>query len=182
MKTDKHLLYFIGVEFGETFSECFYICYDNTVRVGDLVVVPTYDGEERKATVVSAVYCTSDDTPVPLEKVKCVIRKLLPDCGDVHVSENVNSAPSATFGNTTFDMYVEPDEPEYDFGGEEDLDSDDWEDIADDLVLEDDEEDEYIYVAAAPEEEETYESMEEARVTRKIVKSILDPDNSEGKK
>lgn len=97
MKTDKHLLYFIGVEFGETFSECFYICYDNTVRVGDLVVVPTYDGEERKAAVVSAVYCTSDDTPVPLEKVKCVIRKLLPDCGDVHVSENVNSALSATF-------------------------------------------------------------------------------------
>jgi hypothetical protein len=146
MKTEMHLLYYIGVKFGETFPESFYICYDNSVRVGDRVVVTAYNGEEKTVTVVSALYCTADDTPVPLEQTKCVIRKVLPDCGTANSTQSVNSVspvmnsvPTATaFNNSSFGTYYDSDESDYDSDGYDDFGSDDLDDF-DDMDFDSDE-------------------------------------------
>ena len=140
MKTDMHLLYYIGGKFGETFPESFYICYDNSVRVGDRVVVSAYNGEEKTVTVVSALYCTADDTPVPLEQTKCVIRKVLPDCVTANTAQSVcsafpvmNSVPTVTaFNNGSFGTYYDSAESDYDSDGDVDFGTDDFDDIDDD--------------------------------------------------
>ena len=67
---------YCGVEFGENSSMYHYITDDDSIDVGDAVIVPVgKNNREVKAFVTEKQYCNKDDVPYPLSKVKKIIRK-----------------------------------------------------------------------------------------------------------
>ena len=70
---------YLSVSFGDTYKTYYYKTEDNSIDVGDLVVVPVgTDGKERIVKVVKKEYFQSSSLPMPFEKVKAVIEKLIP--------------------------------------------------------------------------------------------------------
>ena len=70
---------YLSVSFGDTYKTYYYKTEDNSIDVGDLVVVPVgIDGKERIVKVVKKEYFQAASLPMPLEKVKAVIEKLIP--------------------------------------------------------------------------------------------------------
>ena len=70
---------YLSVSFGDTYKTYYYKTEDNSIDVGDLVVVPVgTDGKERIVKVVKKEYFQAASLPMPLEKVKAVIEKLIP--------------------------------------------------------------------------------------------------------
>lgn len=68
---------YCGVEFGDYSSIYHYITDDDSIEVGDAVIVPVgKNNREVKAYVAEKQYCSKDDVPYPLSKVKKIIRKL----------------------------------------------------------------------------------------------------------
>jgi hypothetical protein len=65
---------FCSVEFTEGGKSYYYISDDDTIEVGDLVIVPV-GKDEHTATVevVNIEYFTEDETPLPIEKAKHII-------------------------------------------------------------------------------------------------------------
>ena len=70
---------YLSVSFGDAYKTYYYKTEDNSIDVGDLVVVPVgTDGKERIVKVVKKEYFQAASLPMPFEKVKAVIEKLIP--------------------------------------------------------------------------------------------------------
>ena len=70
---------YLSVSFGDTYKTYYYKTEDNSIDVGDLVVVPVgTDGKERIVKVVKKEYFQASSLPMPFEKVKTIIEKLVP--------------------------------------------------------------------------------------------------------
>lgn len=70
---------YLSVSFGDNYKTYYYKTEDNSIDVGDLVVVPVgTDGKERIVKVVKKEYFQESSLPMPFEKVKAVIEKLIP--------------------------------------------------------------------------------------------------------
>lgn len=67
---------YLSVTFFESHKRYYYQTNDNSINVGDYVVVPVgEEGKERIVEVREKEYYKKDDVPMPLEKVKTVIEK-----------------------------------------------------------------------------------------------------------
>ncbi len=63
------------VEFKNSGKFYCYLCEDESIKKGDLVVVPTFFGKDTIAKIIGIEYFDEDDLPFPLEKMKKVIKK-----------------------------------------------------------------------------------------------------------
>lgn len=69
---------FLSVRFGEYGKTYYYLTEDDTIQVGDQVVVPVgNEGKERIVEVAKKEYYSSDRVPMPIEKVKNIIGKFI---------------------------------------------------------------------------------------------------------
>lgn len=69
---------FLSVRFGEYGKTYYYLTEDDTIQVGDQVVVPVgSEGKERIVEVAKKEYYSSDRVPMPIEKVKIIIGKFI---------------------------------------------------------------------------------------------------------
>ncbi len=67
---------YLSVSFGDGYKTYYYKTEDDSIEVGDLVVVPVgNDGKERIVKVVKKEYYQADALPMPFEKVKDVSEK-----------------------------------------------------------------------------------------------------------
>ncbi|MDD6789962.1 MAG: hypothetical protein PUE04_07650 [Lachnospira sp.] len=74
VSADRQMLRFARVRFNHSGRGYDYLCSDESVQAGDKVIVPGYDGETQ-AEVVKVFTRAEDDTDLPFEKYKSVIRK-----------------------------------------------------------------------------------------------------------
>ena len=69
---------FLSVRFGEYGKTYYYLTEDDTIQVGDQVVVPVgSEGKERIVEVAKKEYYSSDRVPMPIEKVKSIVGKFI---------------------------------------------------------------------------------------------------------
>ena len=67
---------FCSVVFSESGKEYYYQTEDDTLEVGDKVIVPAgRDNEEKEVVITQISYFTKETLPMPLEKVKRILRK-----------------------------------------------------------------------------------------------------------
>ena len=75
-KTNDYI--FLSVRFGEYGKTYYYLTEDDTIQVGDQVVVPVgSEGKERIVEVAMKEYYSSDRVPMPIERVKSIIGKFI---------------------------------------------------------------------------------------------------------
>lgn len=75
-KTNDYI--FLNVRFGEYGKTYYYLTEDDTIQVGDQVVVPVgSEGKERIVEVAKKEYYSSDRVPMPIEKVKSIVGKFI---------------------------------------------------------------------------------------------------------
>ena len=75
-KTNDYI--FLSVRFGEYGKTYYYLTEDDTVQVGDQVVVPVgSEGKKRIVEVAKKEYYSSDRVPMPIEKVKSIVGKFI---------------------------------------------------------------------------------------------------------
>lgn len=75
-KTNDYI--FLSVRFGEYGKTYYYLTEDDTIQVGDQVVVPVgSEGKERIVGVAKKEYYSSDRVPMPIEKVKSIVGKFI---------------------------------------------------------------------------------------------------------
>ena len=68
----------------EGFFPAYYISDDDSIQVGDFVIVPAgKDNHEAVVEVVKKEYFTEEDVPLPMEKTKHIIRKCTEDDFDL---------------------------------------------------------------------------------------------------
>ncbi len=73
----KSDIIYCGIEFGEYSSIYHYITDDDSIEVGDTVIVPVgKNNREVEGYVAEKKYCPKEDVPYPLSKVKKIIRKI----------------------------------------------------------------------------------------------------------
>ncbi len=71
---------YCSVEFDEGYKSYYYITDDETIEVGDYVIVPAgKDNHHAVVEVVNIEYFTEDDVPLPVDKTKRIIRKCTDD-------------------------------------------------------------------------------------------------------
>ena len=76
VKRSKQDYMYCSVEFEEGYKTYYYISDDDTIEVGDYVVVPAgKDNHHAIVEVVEIEYFPEADVPLPLEKTKHIIRK-----------------------------------------------------------------------------------------------------------
>lgn len=76
VKRSKRDYMYCSVEFEEGYKTYYYISDDDTIEVGDYVVVPAgKDNHHAIVEVVEIEYFPEADVPLPLEKTKHIIRK-----------------------------------------------------------------------------------------------------------
>lgn len=67
---------FCSVSFDEGYKSYYYLTDDDSITVGDFVVVPTgKDNHEAIVEVVNIEYFSKENVPLPIEETKCIIRK-----------------------------------------------------------------------------------------------------------
>ncbi len=67
---------FLSVRFGDYGKTYYYLTDDDSIEVGDKVIVPVgTDGTERIVEVAKIQYFSADSVPMPIEKVKSVLGK-----------------------------------------------------------------------------------------------------------
>ncbi len=67
---------FLSVRFGEYGKTYSYLTEDDTIQVGDQVIVPVgSEGKERIVEVAKKEYYAADKVPMPIEKVKSIVEK-----------------------------------------------------------------------------------------------------------
>lgn len=67
---------FCSVEFNEGGKRYYYISEDDTIEVGDFVIVPVgMDAHTATVEVVDIEYFSEENAPFPIEKAKYIIRK-----------------------------------------------------------------------------------------------------------
>lgn len=71
---------FCSVEFEEGGKSYYYLTDDDTLKIGDTVLVPTgKDGRTATVEIINIEYYSEDNVPFPLDKAKRVIRKFTDD-------------------------------------------------------------------------------------------------------
>lgn len=63
------------VEFKNSGKLYCYLCEDESIKKGELVVVPSFFGKETTAEIIDIEYFDEDDLPCPIEKMQKVIKK-----------------------------------------------------------------------------------------------------------
>ncbi|MGI5989438.1 MAG: hypothetical protein ACOX78_04150 [Lachnospiraceae bacterium] len=71
---NSRMLHFVTVRFSEAGRGYDYLCDDDSVKVGDHVIVPGHDGET-EVEVIKVFDCRESETALPLDHYKSVIRK-----------------------------------------------------------------------------------------------------------
>ena len=71
---------YCSVTFDEGYKSYYYIADDDSIEVGDYVIVPAgKDNHEAVVEVVKKEYFAADEVPLPMEKTKHIIRKCTED-------------------------------------------------------------------------------------------------------
>ena len=88
-RCDNDIIY-CSVEFEDGCKSYYYISDDDSIQVGDFVIVPAgKDNHEAVVEVVKKEYFAEENVPLPMEKTKHIIRKCtednfdLPDDGSI---------------------------------------------------------------------------------------------------
>lgn len=93
IKRRKQDYIYCSVEFEDGCKSYYYITDDDSIQVGDYVVVPAgKDNHHSVAEVVKIEYFAEDDTPFPVEKTKHIIRKCADD-DEIFSETNVDILP-----------------------------------------------------------------------------------------
>ncbi|WP_373125163.1 hypothetical protein [Blautia producta] len=67
---------FCSVTFEEGYKRYYYIADDDSIEVGDFVIVPAgKDNHEAVVEVVKKEYFSENEVPLPLDRTKHIIRK-----------------------------------------------------------------------------------------------------------
>ena len=75
---------YCSVTFEEGYKSYYYIADDDSIEVGDFVIVPAgKDNHEAVVEVVKKEYFAEDEVPLPAEKTKHIIRKCTDDDFDL---------------------------------------------------------------------------------------------------
>ena len=75
---------YCSVTFDEGYKSYYYIADDDSIEVGDYVIVPAgKDNHEATVEVVKKEYFAADEVPLPMEKTKHIIRKCTKDDFDL---------------------------------------------------------------------------------------------------
>lgn len=75
-KRRKSAYIFCSVTFDEGYKSYYYLTDDDSIEVGDFVLVPAgKDNHEAVVEVVDIEYFSADEVPFPVEKTKKIIRK-----------------------------------------------------------------------------------------------------------
>lgn len=81
----KTNIIYLSVKFGDYGKPYYYITEDDSIGIGEQVVVPVGDdGTERIVEVVKKQYFSSDNVPMPIEKVKHIIGLFVPPQKNAH--------------------------------------------------------------------------------------------------
>ena len=76
---------YLMVSLDEGYKSYYYIADDDSIEVGDYVIVPAgKDNHEATVEVVKKEYFAADEVPLPMEKTKHIIRKCTKDDYDLH--------------------------------------------------------------------------------------------------
>ena len=88
-RCDDDIIY-CSVEFEDGDKSYYYISDDDTIEVGDFVLVPAgKDNHEAVVEVVKKEYFSEEDVPLPIEKTKHIIRKCTEDDFDLPGDESI---------------------------------------------------------------------------------------------
>ena len=69
---------FCSVTFDEGYKSYYYLTEDDSIEIGDFVLVPAgKDNREVVVEVVNIEYFSEDNVPLPIEKTKRIIRKCM---------------------------------------------------------------------------------------------------------
>lgn len=80
IKRRKQDYIYCSVEFEEGYKTYYYIADDDSIEVGDYVIVPAgKDNHHAVVEVVKVEYFSEEDVPLPVEKTKHIIRKCTKD-------------------------------------------------------------------------------------------------------
>ena len=82
--TPSRMIAVDSVTFDEGYKSYYYIADDDSIEVGDYVIVPAgKDNHEATVEVVKKEYFAADEVPLPMEKTKHIIRKCTEDDFDL---------------------------------------------------------------------------------------------------
>jgi hypothetical protein len=86
---------FCSVEFNESGKSYYYATEDDTLKIGDDVLVPVgKDGHSAIAKIILIEYFQEDKAPFPMDKVKRIIRKCTDDDFNTPIKANCNEKKS----------------------------------------------------------------------------------------
>lgn len=89
IKRRKQDYIYCSVEFEEGYKTYYYIADDDSIEVGDYVIVPAgKDNHHAVVEVVKVEYFSEEDVPLPVEKTKHIIRKCTKDDFEMADPEN----------------------------------------------------------------------------------------------
>ena len=75
---------YCSVTFDEGYKSYYYIADDDSIEIGDFVIVPAgKDNHEAVVEVVKKEYYAADEVPLPMKKTKHIIRKCTEDDFDL---------------------------------------------------------------------------------------------------
>ena len=88
-RCDNDIIY-CSVEFEDGCKSYYYILDDDSIQVGDFVIVPAgKDNHEAVVEVVKKEYFAEENVPLPMEKTKYIIRKCTENDFDLPVDEPI---------------------------------------------------------------------------------------------
>ena len=78
VKRRKSEYIFCSVTFDEGYKSYYYLTDDDSIEIGDFVLVPAgKDNHEAVVEVVNIEYFSEENVPLPIEKTKRIIRKCI---------------------------------------------------------------------------------------------------------
>ena len=78
--SEQGVVYFCSVVFDEGYKTYYYLTDDDSIEIGDSVLVPAgKDNHEVIVEVVNIAYFSEENVPLPVEKTKKIIRKCIED-------------------------------------------------------------------------------------------------------
>lgn len=78
--SEQGVVYFCSVVFDEGYKTYYYLTDDDSIEIGDSVLVPAgKDNHEVIVEVVNIEYFSEENVPLPVEKTKKIIRKCIED-------------------------------------------------------------------------------------------------------
>ena len=87
-KRRKSEYIFCSVTFDDGYKSYYYLTDDDSIEVGDFVLVPAgKDNHEAVVEVVNIEYFSEENVPLPIEKTKIIIRKCTDEDFDLPESE-----------------------------------------------------------------------------------------------